>query len=136
MSSIAWNIKRKMEWMGRKLRKIDDADELIKWAAALRELNGVLKELDDKEYTDNWKPWRHRHNQGKEEGKKDQGRSNEPFLQSKERMNVPQVGLEESSGSELMNNGKRRWILPPRVDVEGEDTELMAQKAAVMKIDL
>ena len=48
-------------------------------------------------------------------------------------MNVPQVGL-ESSGSELMNNGKRRWILPPRVDDEGEDTELIAQKAAVMKM--
>ena len=107
MSSLAWNIKRKMEWMGRNLRKIDDAAELIKWASALRELNSVLKELDIKDYTDNWRPWSQRDKQGKNGGPIDQGWSNEPFLLSRERVTEPQVSLEESSGSDLMNTGKR-----------------------------
>ena len=65
-----------------------DAEELIKWAAALRELNSVLKQLDNKDYTDNWKPWR-RDIQGKKGGKIEQGLSNEPFLHSREKMIVP-----------------------------------------------
>ena len=134
MSSIAWNIKRKMEWMGRKLRKIDDPDELIKWAAALREFNSVLKELDEKEYQDNWKPWGDEGRQVKNGGKMDHGGSNDPFLYSRVRKNEHQVGLQESSGSDVLNIGKRRRILPPRVDVGGEEPELIAQKAAVMKM--
>ena len=134
MSSLAWNIKRKMEWMGRNLRKIDNAVELIKWASALRELNSVLKELDIKEYKDNWRPWSQRDKQGKNGVTTDQRSSNEPFLLSRERVTVPQVGLEESSGSDLMNNGKRKWSRPPKVEVEGDDVEWLAPKAAVMKM--
>ena len=78
MTSLAWNIKRKMEWMGRKLRKIDDAAELINWASALRELNSVLKELDFKEYKDNWKPWSQRKKKGKKGGWRDQAQAMKP----------------------------------------------------------
>ena len=134
MSSLAWNIKRKMEWMGRKLRKIDDAAELKNWASALRELNSVLKELDIKEYKDNWRPWRKRNIQGKNVGTTDQLASNEPYLLSRKRVTVPQVGLEKSSGSDLMNIGDRKWSRQPRVEVEGDDADWLDPKAAVMKM--
>ena len=175
MSSLAWNIKRKMEWMGRNLRKIDDAAELKNWASALRELNSVLKELDIKDYKDNWRPWSQRNKQGMKGGRTDQVESNEsyllrrkrvtvpqveleessgpdlmnngerkgttdqlastePYLLSRMRVTVPQVGLEESSGSDLMNNVDRKWSRPPRVQVEGDDVDLLDPKAAVMKM--
>ena len=134
MSSLAWNIKRKMEWMGRNLRKIDDVAELINWASALRELNSVLKELDIKEYKDNWRPWIQRNKQGMKGGRTDQVESNDLYLLRQKMVTVPQVDLEESSGSDLMNNGERKWSRPPRVEVEGDDIERLAPKAAVMKM--
>ena len=134
MSSLAWNIKRKMEWMGRKLRKIDDAAELISWASALRELNSVLKELDIKEYKDNWRPWNQRAKPGKKGGRRDQVESNESYLLRRKMVTEPHVGFEESSGLDLMNNGERKWCRPPRVEVDGDDVEMLAPKAAVLKL--
>ena len=134
MSSLAWNIKRKMEWMGRRIRKIDDAAELKNWASALRELNTVLKELDIKEYKDNWRPWSQRNKQGKKGGWRDQVESHEPYLLRRKMVTVPQVGLEESSGADLMNIGERKWSRPPRVEVDGDDVEMLGPKAAVMKM--
>jgi len=41
MSSIAYNLSRKMEWMGRRLRHIDDAAEILNWVSAVKEINTV-----------------------------------------------------------------------------------------------
>ena len=67
-------------------------------------------------------------------GRRDQAESKEPYLLRRKRVTVPQVGLEESSGSDLMNNGKRKWSRPPRVEVEGDDVDMCDPKAAVMKM--
>ena len=58
MSSVKYSIKRKIEWMGRRLRYIDGAGEIKEWAAAMSALNVVLKEVDIKGSSDNWRPWK------------------------------------------------------------------------------
>ena len=58
MSSVAYNLKRKMEWMGRRIRHIDDAGEIKDWVEAMAAINRAVKELDDKVYSDDWRPWR------------------------------------------------------------------------------
>ena len=58
ISSIAYNITRKMEWMGRRLRYIDEAEDIKEWVAAMSALNALLKEVDSKGCLDNWKPWK------------------------------------------------------------------------------
>ena len=57
MSSLAYNLTRKLEWMGRRLRYIDDAEKINDWAMAMKTLNSVLKDLDIKDCSDGWKPW-------------------------------------------------------------------------------
>ena len=52
MSSVKYNIIRKMEWMARRLRYIDGAGEIKEWAAAMSALNVVLKEVDFKDSSD------------------------------------------------------------------------------------
>ena len=44
-----------MEWMARRLRYIDGAGEIKEWAAAMSALNVVLKEVDFKDSSDNWR---------------------------------------------------------------------------------
>ena len=110
MTSIAYNLTRKIEWMGRKLRWIDDAADIENWASAMRELNLLLKEVEIKEYKDNWKPWSTGDRRGDILGMKD----------SRKRENVPQEGLDDSSCSELTINVDKRWSRPPRVEVEGD----------------
>ena len=125
MSSIAYNLTRKMEWMGRRLRKIDDVDDIKQWVSAMREINDLLKEVDIKECENTWRPWSQRIQRGKRVGKIDQG--------------------EVSSGSDIQNNEElkmltaeelphRATIRPPRVEVEGDDVEMLDPKAAVMKM--
>ena len=63
MSSVAYNLSRKLEWMARRLRHIDDAREIKVWVAAMGEINRFLKEFESKLYEDQWRPW------GKEERK-------------------------------------------------------------------
>lgn len=140
MSSICYNLKRKMEWMGRRLRKIDKAEDIKQWVSAMREINGLLKEVEINEYRDTWRPWSKRVQRGKDEGTIDQRASTRPNLKSEKMETVPQVGLEESSGSELMNNDDLKMLpvevrsRPPRVEVEGDDIEMLDPKAAVMKM--
>ena len=57
MSSVAYNITRKMEWMGRRLRHIDEPVDIKKWVTAMSALNSLLKEVDIIGSPDNWKPW-------------------------------------------------------------------------------
>ena len=111
--------------MGRRLRRIDDAADIKNWASAMRELNWLLKEVEIKEYKDNWRPWstgnRRGDIQSKNVGTKEQLTSSKPYLFSRTSETVPQVGLEESSGTDLMNNVDRKRSRPPRVEVEGDD---------------
>ena len=58
MSSIAYNITRKMEWMGRRLRYIDEAGEIKEWVVAMSALNALLREVEIKRCSDNWRPWK------------------------------------------------------------------------------
>ena len=58
MSSAAYNLSRKFEWMARRLRKIDDVVEIKEWIAAMSAINTLLKEFEFKEYRNTWQPWR------------------------------------------------------------------------------
>ena len=138
MSSISYNLKRKLEWMGRRLRKINKAEDIMKWISAMREINSLLKEVDIKEYKDTWRPWSVQ--RGKDEGTIDQRASTRPNLKSGKMETVPQVGLVVSSDSDLTNNDELKMHTakvrsrPPRVEIEGDDIEMNDPKNAVMKM--
>ena len=57
-----------MEWMGRHLRKIDDVADIKDWVSAMREINGLLMEVEIKDCKDNWSPWCKGEQRGKSEG--------------------------------------------------------------------
>ena len=76
MSSIAWNLSRKMEWMSRRIRHIDDAGKIMEWMAAMSAINKVLKEIDTTVYKDEWRPWR-------------QGKLSEEVLKGNEEVGEP-----------------------------------------------
>ena len=57
MSSVAYNLWRKLEFMSRRLRHIDDVGEIMHWIAAMAAINTLLKDIDIKEYKDDWRPW-------------------------------------------------------------------------------
>ena len=59
MSSIAYNLTRKLESMARRIRHIDEAGEIMEWIAAMIVINKLLEEIDTKVYRDEWTPWRH-----------------------------------------------------------------------------
>ena len=110
MSSIAYNLTRKMGWMSRHLRKIDEVAEIRDWVSAMREINGLLKEVVIKDCKDNWRPWCKGEQRGKSESMIDHKQSTRPNMMS--------------------DQGSR----PPRVEVQGDDIEMIDPKAAVMKM--
>ena len=57
MSSVEWNLTRKLEWMGRRLRYIDAAGEIKEWVAAMSTINSLLKQVEIKRCSNNWMPW-------------------------------------------------------------------------------
>ena len=65
MSSVAYNLWRKLEFMSRRLRHIDDVGKILEWTQAMTAINTLLKEVDIKEYRDDWRPWRERKETGK-----------------------------------------------------------------------
>ena len=67
MSSVAWNLSRKLEWMGRRLRKIDDVGGIRDKISAMAAINALLKEVAVKTYKDEWRPWREKKNTQKKE---------------------------------------------------------------------
>ena len=64
MSSVAYNLWRKLEFMSRRLRHIDDVGKILEWTQAMTAINRLLKEIDIKEYRDDWRPWRERKKTG------------------------------------------------------------------------
>ena len=57
MSSVAFNLTRKLEWMGRRLRYVDDAGEIRDWIAAMKAINCLIQEVHIKKCSNNWQPW-------------------------------------------------------------------------------
>ena len=104
MSSVAYNLTRKLEWMGRRLRHIDEVAAIKAWIAAMKEINSLLKEVDIKECSDTWKPW----------SKKESA--------VKSTMPTTEILPPKDRG------------LPPRVQVDGDDIEMLDPKAAVMEM--
>ena len=68
MSSVAYNLSRKLEWMARRIRRIDDAGEIKLWVEAMAAINCLLKVVEFKDYNDDWKPWRVERTKKLEEG--------------------------------------------------------------------
>ena len=128
MSSVKYNITRKMEWMGRGLRHIDAAGEIKEWVGAMAALNNLLKELDIKSCTDNWRPWKRSKEVGNNEFRK-------PMAGS-----VPEKIEKRSSMGRMTDKIKMRYISgfakgrPPRVHVKGDDVDMFDPKAAVLKM--
>ena len=51
--------------MSRRLRHIDDVGKILEWTEAMTAINRLLKEIDIKEYSDDWRPWQQRKRGGK-----------------------------------------------------------------------
>ena len=130
MSSIKYNIRRKMEWMGRRLRHIDGAEEIKEWAAAMSALNAVFKEVDIKGSSDNWRPWNRLKEMAtnavlKEVDIKGSTDTWRPWKRPKEMATkVPTA----------VNRLPKERGRPPRVEVEGDDIVMGDPKAAVMEM--
>ena len=139
MSSIAYNISRKMEWMGRRLRYIDVAGEIKEWVVAMSALNCLLKELDIKSCSDNWTPWK-RTKEGVKEGLRKQGsQSWEDSLASKTGRVAEMIERRSKTGRVTERIARRNIPClvkgrPPRVQVDGDDVEMLDPKAAVLKM--
>jgi len=58
-SSAAFNLWKKLEWMSRRLRHIDDAAEIIHWIEAMNSIYGLVQLVAKNgiDYRDGWKPW-------------------------------------------------------------------------------
>ena len=119
MSSIKWNITKKMEWMGRRLRRINGSEEIKEWAAAMSALNVVLQELDIKVYSDNWRPWKRPVKGGMDDLRK---MSSPSYMETEH----PTTGI--VGGGELLV----KPVIPPMVDIE--DIDMSHRKAAVMEM--
>ena len=111
----------------------------------MSEINSLLNAVEIKACKDTWRPWRTRDQGGKKVGSIDQRPSMKPNLKGWKMETVPQVGWEKSSGSELKNNDELKLLTaevlpprvrgrPPRVEVDGDDVDMLDPKAAVMKM--
>ena len=126
MSSIAYNLTRKLEWMERRLRYIDNANEIKDWVTSMKTINSLLKEVDIKSCSDSWKPWRKREYRVKKDLSKTVFESTVCSKPSKNRRNVetyPKLSLNEN----LLKDMKKKEAsllpikskaLPPRVQLE------------------
>ena len=51
MSSVTYNLKKKLEWMSRRIRRIDVAGDIKDWVEAMAAINRLMK-VDVKVYSD------------------------------------------------------------------------------------
>ena len=144
MSSLAYNLTRKIEWMGRRLRHINDVDEITKWVSAMKDINCLLNEVDIKECIDSWKPWRKRDYRNGDYGvKKDMGKSNletttntRPNKKIQKMETIPTLGLKDRLLKELKM--KDEWklptqsVLPPRVQVDVDVNQMSVEQVEVL----
>ena len=85
-----------------------------------------MKEVDIKETTDNWRPWRRPNDSEKVDGKIKRTSSRWDSLASKMGMETKKT---VGGKSHILDNAR-----PPRVHVEGDDVEMRDPKAAVLKM--
>ena len=139
MSSVAFNLSRKLEWMARRIRHIDNGVKLIEWIAAMTAINKLLNEIDTtKVYRDEWTPWPH-------------GKKSEKVLKmdvdevepAKGEMTTQEVlmpslrplrgksGIKERDGIKL-KGGKK--LKEEKKEVDGDEPHRTDPKAAVMEM--
>ena len=58
--SVPYNLARKLEWMSRRLRWIDDAIEIREWLDAMSAINKLITEVprEPENFTDGWRPYK------------------------------------------------------------------------------
>ena len=141
MSSIAYNLTRKLEWMGRRLRHIDDAGEIKNWVSAMNDINCLLKEVDIKECSDGWRPYRKRdYGLKKDIGDSvlDTAANTWSLKRIKKMESIPTLGLKDRLLKEIKK--KEEWklptqkVIPPRVQVNFEEIHQLNQ--LVKEIDV
>ena len=141
--SVALNLSKKLEWMSRRLRWIDDAYEIQQWILAMTSINSLLKGVgkEKETYTDGWKPWKKKENLGTENTKeqldrrgrlKDRNKGKATCRQTE--VTLGEKGIEEAGLvlkesnricdlGNTWHKGKRRRLREaqtPRVDVREE----------------
>ena len=149
MSSLAFNITRKLEWMGRRLRWKDDAGEIKEWVSAMTALNCLLKEVEIEPCRDSWQPWS----------------ENDHIRGDKKGVRVARIRSQASSNPTDKAGhvgSKREWrsignlteaikieprnkptplkvkptppkVLPPRVQVEGDETGMNVDEVEMVE---
>ena len=127
MSSLAYNLTNKLEWMGRRLRHIDDVEGIKCWISAMKDINCLLKEIDIKECKDTWKPW-----SKTERGVKTKLPTAEA-LPSKKCCRPPRVEVDGDIIDRFEPKALSK-VRPPRVQVEGGDVDMFDHKAAVKEM--
>ena len=155
MSSLAYNLKRKLEWLGRRLRWIDAPGEIVEWVAAMREVNNLLKEVQSKRCSDDWQPWCKREGgvkkdliDGKPRSWRLSGRISVPESKKvsmepdKNRHGgiIPKLFLNDRLLKDVSMDGSKVSTtpmgLPPRVEVELDDPEMKTLQASNWKSKL
>ena len=141
MSSVAYNLTRKLEWMGRTLRRIDDAGEIRDWVAAMSAINGLLKQVDIKICSDDWQPWCK--SKGVKRDSSERVWESKDSIKSKTKINRLEVNRKFSLNEKLrktstkkvgLKNPIPKKLVPPRVQVEVDDTEMIDPNTNVPKV--
>ena len=57
MSTVAYNLTRKIEWMGTRLRWIDQQENIKVRVADMTAISNSLKEVETKWSSNSWQPW-------------------------------------------------------------------------------
>ena len=114
--------------MSRRLRHIDDVGKILEWIQAMTAINKLLKEIDIKEYRDEWRPWRERKKMGMvrkmdiddEEPAKGVKKKQEllPPLRSPT-TRTKKIGIKDDGGMTVGDNdkGKKKIKLDPKAAV-------------------
>ena len=126
MSSVAYNITRKIEWMGRRLRHINEAGEIKVWVSAMSALNALLNVVDIKGSSDNWRPWKNSKDGVKDDLRKMESQSLGGSLASMKGMGTKKIVRR--------NKPFLSKVRPPRVQVEVEEVQMIDPKSSVMEM--
>ena len=96
--------------MGRRIRYIDEVGDIKEWVAAMSALNDLLKEVDIKGSSDNWRPWKRTKDVVKEDTRKKGSQSWDGSLAPTKGMVTEKIWRR--------NRPFLAKVSPPRVQVE------------------
>ena len=132
MSSVAYNLWRKLEFMSRRLRHIDDVGKIKQWIAAMTAINTLLKDIDIKDYTDDWRPWGHRKKTDKalekDIDKSDQAKG----VKKKQGRMMPPLRMPTKSTTKIGIKDEGR--MPSGENDRGKKKQKLDPKAAVLEM--